>query len=164
MELKFKDLRLNLFPDLHILEVGGSLGSVKKRFSGTDLEFVCRKSLFFYSKSSFRTFLNYLKRTEKGLKYGFLVRLNLVGLGFRFLKIENYLLLKLGYSHYIKLDIPESLHVFGYKRQLFVVGINLQEVNNFVKTLRSFKKPDAYKGKGVQYFGEVLKLKEGKRK
>lgn len=164
MDLRLKELECNLLVHERIVELCGPLGIVRKNMSGDDIVFTNSRSVFLYSKSSYRTFLNYLHRMNKGLKYGFLVRLNLVGLGYRFLKIDNYLLLKLGYSHYIKVIIPKDLHVFGYKRQLFVVGVVPQEVNNFVKTIRLFRRPDAYKGKGVQYVGEKLILKEGKRK
>ena len=60
--------------------------------------------------------------------------------------------------------IPKGLHIFGYKRQLFLFGVDFNQVRAFSESLRLQRFPDAYKGKGIQYHMENLIFKEGKQK
>ena len=147
-ENRLDNLHLTFDNRLNGIKFKGPLGSVVKLFGGKDLVLFDKK-IFFFSKSSLRTFDNMLTTVSKGLVSGFFVKLNLVGLGFRFLKIENYILLKLGYGHYTKIMIPKGLHIFGYKRQLFLFGVDFNQVRVFSESLRLQRFPDAYKGKGI---------------
>ena len=117
----------------------GNIGIIKKKFSGKDLIFF-KKKIFFISKLSYINFLSYININYLGLQYGYYIEINFIGLGSRFLKFKNYLLLKLGYGHYIKYIIPKSIIVIGYKRTLIIYGIDLQEVMVMAKKIREFKK------------------------
>jgi len=141
----------------------GPLGSVTKHFGGSDILFD-NDIIYLFSKSGYSNFISCVRQVSEGLVRGFYVELELTGLGFRFLRIEDYLLLKLGYSHYIRLDIPEGVHAFGFKKKLVLFGLTLESVMGLAALLRRLKKPDPYKGKGVRLFGETLKLKVGKQK
>ncbi len=100
-----------------------------------------------------------------GVSRGFSKKLELVGVGYRAIKNNNELILKLGYSHDVIYSIPKNLSIECIKPTLISVnGINKQEVNQVAANIRSFRKPDAYKGKGIRYYGELIKLKEGKKK
>jgi large subunit ribosomal protein L6 len=163
MELFFKDINIKIDNKLKELSLKGFLGAITLPLHGTDLVLFSSK-IFFKSLSSYRILHNKLISYVDGLNQGYFVELNLVGLGFRFIKIGNYLLIKLGYSHYIKFIIPKNIHVFGFKRRLIIFGIDKEEVSRIANILRSFRKPDAYKGKGIQLNNENLKFKVGKQK
>jgi len=109
-----------------------------------------------------------IKQTLIGLKSGFRVQLKLVGVGYKVMLEEiqgvSFLILKLGYSHHISIKIPSNLKVACPKNtRISILGANQQEVNNFAAVIRSYKKPEPYKGKGILYHDEKIILKEGKR-
>lgn len=143
--------------------IKGLSGELLHKLQGEDLVFF-GKDLFFLSRNSYINFKSLVERSVEGLTHGYYCELTFVGLGYRFLLLDNVLLLKIGYSHYIKLPIPSNLHVFGYKKRLVIFGISLFGLNFFVNKLRSFKKIDVYKGKGINLLGEVLRVKVGKQK
>lgn len=141
----------------------GNIGKIQKVLNGKDIIFLNNK-LFIKSLTSYRIFIKNLYNIMNGITNGYYIEINFIGLGYRFLKLKNFLLLKLGYSHYIKYIIPSNIVVVGYKRRLIVYSINIYEINLFAKRLRLFKKPDIYKGKGIQIQGEIINYKIGKKK
>lgn len=142
----------------------GALGELETSFNGNSVRLFDNNKFFFSTKAAYKNFLSLCKRNYLGTSLGYFVEVNFIGLGARFLKFKNALLLKLGYSHYIKFAVSKSVLVVGYKRTLIIYGIDIQEVNAIAKTIRSFKKPDIYKGKGVQLEGEIINYKIGKQK
>ena len=93
-------------------------------------------------------------------------QVSLVGVGYRaFISSKsNTLTLKLGYSHEIFIKIPLNLNVICPKPNvIFVSGYSLDDVNLFVNFIRSFRKPEPYKGKGILFEYEQTVLKEGKK-
>lgn len=93
-------------------------------------------------------------------------RLILKGLGFRIGISEdlNYLELKLGYSHILKIFIPRKyINVKIDKNYLTIEGFDKIKVGNFANQIRNLKHPDSYKGKGFWYKDEIKKLKEIKK-
>lgn len=95
-------------------------------------------------------------------------KLNLVGVGFKALltKTEQHDLihLKLGYSHGVYFKIPESIDIKCHKSdKLFVFGSSWKQVTQTAAQIRNCKVPEPYKGKGISYSDEVIKLKEGKK-
>lgn len=98
----------------------------------------------------------------------FCKKLNLIGVGFRFsiLKKLNFdlLYLKLGYSHFIYFKIPKNLKIFCLKAtKLFIIGNSYLFLTKITALIRSCKRPEPYKGKGILYATEKVKLKEGKK-
>jgi large subunit ribosomal protein L6 len=72
----------------------------------------------------------------------------------------------LGYSHEVHYPVPQDIIITPSKAKgtlLLIKGLELQRVKQVSVEIRSLRKPDAYKGKGVHYYGEVLRLKKGKR-
>jgi large subunit ribosomal protein L6 len=109
-----------------------------------------------------------IKQYFRGLSSGYRKHLKLVGVGYKVSveTINNFfvLVLKLGYSHSVLINIPSSLKVTCSKNTLISIsGVTQQEVNNFAAVVRSRKKPEPYKGKGILYQDEKIVLKEGKR-
>jgi len=147
------------------LEICGNLGVSKMAFGGGDISYCkVKNKLFLQSKSSLHTFLSLFNNLVHGIHQGFYVELSFLGLGYRFLILKGFLLLKLGYAHYIQIKKPHDVHFFGRKKQLFVFGINKDKLNKFAKSLTVYQKLNKYKGKGISIVGEVMKFKVGKQK
>ena len=99
----------------------------------------------------------------EGVSKGFTRQLNLVGVGFRAAKQGNDLVLSLGYSHPIRYTPPEGISIeVPQPTQIVVSGTNKEVVGQVAAKLRSFRKPEPYKGKGVLYQDEKLRRKAGK--
>lgn len=100
-----------------------------------------------------------------GLTDGFTKTLDIVGVGYRASMSGKQLKLQLGFSHDVLLDVPEGLDVKCTKpTQIIVTGSNKQLVGSFAAKIRSFRKPEPYKGKGVKYSDEYILRKEAKKK
>ncbi len=103
----------------------------------------------------------------KGVTEGYKRNLELVGVGFKASNQGNLLDLSLGYSHNILFEIPKELKVAtaqekGQNPTIMLEGIDKQLLGQVAAKLRSLRKPEPYKGKGVKYAGEVLRRKAGK--
>jgi large subunit ribosomal protein L6 len=71
--------------------------------------------------------------------------------------------MNLGYSHLIEYDIPTDIAVSVDKQNVISIqGIDKQQVGQVAAEVRAFRSPDSYKGKGVRYQGEYIRLKTGK--
>lgn len=97
-----------------------------------------------------------------GVFTGFEKKLEIVGVGYKAESRGTTLVLHLGYSHPVEFALPEGISVAVAKEQLTVSGIDKELVGQTAAKIRSFRKPDAYKGKGVRYLGETIRLKAGK--
>lgn len=102
-----------------------------------------------------------------GVTDGYKKNLELVGVGYKAVSTGNSLDLALGYSHNIVFEIPKELTITtltekGKNPMIFLNGIDKQLIGQVAAKLRSLRKPEPYKGKGVKYVGEVLRRKAGK--
>ncbi len=98
-----------------------------------------------------------------GVSSGFSKKLEIVGVGYRAKLEKNILELNLGYSKPVVYKIPEDIEIELEKPTLFTVkGIDKQRVGQEAHKIRSFRKPDPYKLKGIRYVGERLIKKERK--
>ena len=95
------------------------------------------------------------------------VKLKLVGIGYKVFEInhiKNLYQFKLGFSHSIFYRIPENVKVTVKKNTLiYLSSSNLNNVTQIASDIRSYKKPEPYKGKGILYYNETVKLKQGKK-
>ena len=91
--------------------------------------------------------------------------LELVGVGYRAALKEKQLNLQLGYSHDINFDIPEGIKIVVEKQTTVKVsGSDKQQVGMVCSKIKSFRKPEPYKGKGIREKGQYILRKEGKKK
>ncbi|MCK8061527.1 MULTISPECIES: 50S ribosomal protein L6 [unclassified Fusibacter] len=98
-----------------------------------------------------------------GVTKGYEKKLQIVGVGYRAAKKGNVLDLQLGFSHPVNMEDPEGITTeCPSQTEILVKGINKQLVGNYASKIRDLRKPEPYKGKGVRYFGEVVRRKEGK--
>jgi len=99
-----------------------------------------------------------------GVTTGFEKKLEAVGVGYRFAIKGNELVVTAGYSHPVKVAIPETIKLESPSNtELFVRGIDKCEVGEFAANIRKIRKPEPYKGKGIRYAGEHIRQKEGKK-
>lgn len=98
-----------------------------------------------------------------GVSQGFSKNLDINGVGFKAVKQGNKVVLSLGFSHTIEVVEPEGITIeVPAPNKLVVRGADKQMVGETAAKIRALRLPDPYKGKGVKYDFEVLKLKEGK--
>jgi large subunit ribosomal protein L6 len=95
---------------------------------------------------------------------GFEKKLELVGTGYKANVSGSTLVLALGYSHDINFQIPDGISIKVEKNLVTVTGTSKQLVGQVAAEIKSFRKPEPYKGKGVRYEGEKIYRKEGKKK
>ena len=108
-----------------------------------------------------------LSNLVTGVTTGYKRNLELVGVGYKAVNVGNVLDLALGYSHNIIFEIPNELKVTtltekGKNPIISLEGTDKQLIGQVAAKLRSLRKPEPYKGKGVKYVGEVLRRKAGK--
>ena len=98
----------------------------------------------------------------EGVTKGFEKKLEVNGVGFRVASSNNELTMSLGFSHEVKYKAPAGVDVTNDKMVITVSGIDKQAVGQVAAEIRSLKKPEPYKGKGIKYADEVLLRKAGK--
>ena len=100
-----------------------------------------------------------------GSSSGYSKTLELVGVGYRAALKGNQLNLQLGYSHDINFDIPEGIKINVEKQTtLNITGADKQQVGEVASKLKTFRKIEPYKGKGIREKGQYVLKKEGKKK
>ena len=105
-----------------------------------------------------------IKNMIEGGSKGFEKGLEIIGVGYRFQVQGNVLTVNAGYSHPVKITVPEGLTVEAVSNtEIVVKGINKELVGEFAANIRKVRKPEPYKGKGIRYKGEVVRRKEGKK-
>jgi large subunit ribosomal protein L6 len=104
-----------------------------------------------------------LANAVRGVSEGFQKELQVVGVGYRGEVKGRELHLSLGFSHPVVFPVPEGIEVeIDKQNKITVRGADRQRVGQVAAEIRGLRPPDAYKGKGIRYLGEQLKLKEGK--
>lgn len=103
----------------------------------------------------------------KGVSEGFVVEQELVGVGYRATTKGQQLNLALGYSHSIVLDLPPQIKVSAAQEKgknpiIRLESADKQLIGQVAAKLRSLRKPEPYKGKGVRFVGELVRRKAGK--
>ncbi len=115
-----------------------------------------------FSKAMWGTVRALTENAVIGLTKGFEKKLEINGVGYRAAVKGNVLELQLGYSHPINYNIPEGITITVEKNVITVKGEDKQQVGQVAAEIRSFRKPEPYKGKGVKYADEVIIRKAGK--
>jgi len=116
-----------------------------------------------FTKALVGTYASHIKNMLQGVTLGYSKKLILEGVGFKVAVNGNSVDMALGFSHPVKVEIPNGLMVTAEKNVITVSGFNKDLVGLFAAKLRSLKKPEPYKGKGMRYEGEIIRRKEGKK-
>ncbi len=98
-----------------------------------------------------------------GVSEGFSKTLEVHGVGFKVAVAGKKLKLELGFSHTIEVDIPEGVTVKVEKDKIIFDSVDKALLGDFVANVRKLRPPEPYKGKGLRYLGEHVRMKEGKK-
>lgn len=99
----------------------------------------------------------------QGVLEGYEKKLEIVGVGFKAEMQGKKIVFQLGFSHAVDFFVPKEIEVKIEKNIITVSGIDKQLVGKTTAEIRALKKPEPYKGKGIRYFGEHVKIKPGKK-
>lgn len=109
------------------------------------------------------TYAAHVKNMIEGVNKPFVKKLIVEGIGYRVELAGKQLKFALGFSHPVLVAIPEGLTVAVEKNSISISGADKDVVGQFAANVRSLKKPEPYKGKGIRYDDEVIRRKEGKK-
>ena len=146
-------LELNVNPDVSI-EIDSASNIMEIKFSDTNIN----KAIIGTTYANIRNML-------VGVTAGYEEKLLLVGVGYKAQLKGNILNLNLGYSHPIDFITPVGMIIeVPTPTEIILKGIDKQKVGQAAAKIRSFRAPEPYKGKGVKYAKETIKIKETKKK
>lgn len=103
-----------------------------------------------------------LQNAVTGVKDGFTKKLELIGIGYRAAVEGSELVLQLGFTHPVRVTVPEGLSIKIEKNVISINGRDKHRLGQFAAEVRSIRPPEPYKGKGVRYQGEQVRMKQGK--
>jgi large subunit ribosomal protein L6 len=104
-----------------------------------------------------------LANLVKGVTDGYEKKLEIEGVGYRAAVQGSKLVMSLGFSHPVEIEAPPGIDFKVEKNVIVINGIDKELVGQVSADIRSRKKPEPYKGKGIRYQGEVIKIKAGKK-
>lgn len=169
-----------LIPEGTSVSVNGNIINVKGKFGELNQEFKAVRILqngnhlvierlddSKSSRSFHGTYRSLIYNMVEGVSKGFEKKLELVGVGYRASHQGQKLDLSLGFSHNIVLDLPKEIKLEtvtekGKNLLIKMVSFDKQLLGMIAAKIRSFRKPEPYKGKGIKFEGEVLRRKAGK--
>jgi large subunit ribosomal protein L6 len=99
----------------------------------------------------------------EGVTKGFEKKLIVEGVGYKYVVNGNEVRLDIGFSHPVMVPIPDGIKVVTEKSNMTITGIDKELVGEFAAKIRSLKKVEPYKGKGIRYIDEVVRRKQGKK-
>ena len=114
------------------------------------------------SRSMHGTTRQLISNAVEGVTNGFSKHLEIIGVGYNAKSQNNRVILQLGFSHDIIFDLPEGIEAVAQKGELEIKGIDKQLVGQVAAKIRSLRKPEPYKGKGIRYKDEYVRSKQGK--
>ena len=130
---------------------------------GTEGVQVATKSDSLEARAAVGTYASHVRNMIEGVNQGFVKKLLVEGVGYKWDVAGKTLNLSLGFSHPVKMAIPEGLTVTIDKGVLSIAGFDKELVGQFAANVRALKKPEPYKGKGIRYDKEVVRRKQGKK-
>jgi large subunit ribosomal protein L6 len=157
----------------NVITVKGKLGELSQEYSDVTIKvedgnaFVTRPSDSNAHKAKHGLYRSLIHNMIKGVSAGWTKELELVGVGYRATNQGQKLDLAIGFSHNIVLDIApevkvEAIAEKGKNPIVKLTSHDKQLVGQVAAKIRSFRKPEPYKGKGIKFVGEILRRKAGK--
>lgn len=152
-----------------VITVNGPLGSLSRSI-GNDIAVNIEGSALTISAKNpetagpiLGTAASHIKNMVLGVAKAYEKKLIIEGIGYKAEVKGEKIVLSLGFSHQVPIDIPKGLKVIVEKNTVTISGIDKEMVGQFAAKIRSLKKPEPYKGKGIMYAGEVIRRKQGKK-
>jgi large subunit ribosomal protein L6 len=158
-----------------ILSVKGPLGEISRNFKD-DIVISVEKDKITLSPNTAKkarrtkeisalwgTYASHIRNMIEGVSKGFNKVLVIEGIGYRAGKEGSILVLSLGFSHSVKVLIPQGIDLKLEKNTIVISGADKEQVGAFAAQIRGLKKPEPYKGKGIRYQDEIIRRKSGKK-
>lgn len=154
----------------NLVSVKGPLGELSRPLhpmieivvEGNNVTFKPRKDTL-ESRALWGTYASHVTNMVSGVNKPFEKKLILEGIGFKSEVKGDKIHFALGFSHPVEVAIPAGLKVTAEKNNIVVSGSDKESVGAFAAKIRSLKKPEPYKGKGMRYHDEVILRKQGKK-
>ncbi|MCS5544002.1 MAG: 50S ribosomal protein L6 [SAR86 cluster bacterium] len=157
----------------NVISVKGKLGEIQQDFSGILIKIdngiitVERASESKENKSKHGLYRALINNMVIGVSKGWTKELELVGVGYRAKAQGQKLDLAVGFSHNIVMDLAQEIKIEtisekGENPRIKLTSFDKQLVGQVAAKIRSFRKPEPYKGKGIKYVGEYIRRKAGK--
>lgn len=115
------------------------------------------------AKALWGTYAAHLRNMITGVTEGFTKNLEIEGVGYRAEVKGKEIVLNVGFSHPVALEIPEGISAEVQKNVITFTGADVEALGQFAANVRKVKKPEPYKGKGIRYQGEYIIRKQGKK-
>ncbi len=109
------------------------------------------------------TYASHLRNMILGVTEGYQKFLEIEGVGYRAELKGSTLVINVGFSHPVEIEVPADITVTVEKNVITVAGIDKERVGQFAANIRAVKPPEPYKGKGIRYRGEYIIRKQGKK-
>lgn len=153
-----------------VFAVRGPLGTLSRRFRGEVAVAVSEKAVHLslarntqLARALWGTYASHIANMVRGVTVPFEKKLVVEGVGFRVEQAGKDLILQLGFSHPVTVEVPGGLSVAVAKNVVTIAGSDKEAVGQFAALVRAIKKPEPYKGKGIRYSDEVVRRKQGKK-
>lgn len=155
----------------NIITVKGPLGELSKVIRIDALDILIEnntvtlnpKNDSIETKALWGTFGSHIKNMIAGVNQEYVTKLIIEGVGYKADLQKTTLVMNLGFSHQVKLELPKGITCKVEKGEVTLSGIDKEVVGQFSAVIRSKKKPEPYKGKGIRYSDEIVRRKEGKK-
>ncbi len=152
------------------VSVAGPLGVLQRDFKnsidiaveGSEVKLTPRDTSV-DTRALWGTYASHIMNMIAGVNQVYEKKLMVEGVGFRSEVSGQKLTLALGFSHPVIVAIPDGIKVTAEKNLITITGIDKEAVGQFAANVRSLKKPEPYKGKGIRYHDEVIRRKQGKK-
>lgn len=115
------------------------------------------------SKALWGTYAAHVRNMITGVTEGFTKILEIEGVGYRAEVKGNEIVLNVGFSHPVPLEIPDGISAEVVKNTITLTGSDKDALGQFAANVRKVKQPEPYKGKGIRYQGEYIIRKQGKK-
>lgn len=153
-----------------VLTVKGKGGTLKKAVhaavtinAGNGLVKVEPANKTRLARALWGTYASHVRNMIAGVNTPYVKKLQVEGIGYRAELAGKQLKMSLGFSHPVLIAVPEGVQVAVEKNIISISGADKEVVGQFAANVRSVKKPEPYKGKGIRYEGEVVRQKAGKK-
>jgi len=164
-----KEVTVNI--EGQVIRVKGPKGELKRDFKRDmidikvegDLVKLELKKKNIQAQALWGTYASHIKNMIDGVTSGFSKGLIIEGIGYKAQAEGKNLILNLGFSHSVKMPIPNEIEMSMEKNKIRISGIDKELVGEIAAKIRLLKKPEPYKGKGIRYENEIVRRKAGKR-
>lgn len=148
---------INNISNHKILRVQGPLGIIEYCFKD---QINYKNDNLFLETKYLNFFFNKVNNLLKSVTFGWFLELNLNGLGYKSFKLDDKIALDLGYSNLITYKPKDKIKIKNFKNKLTLFSIDQEYLYNIGFSIKNYSKPDAYKGKGILFKNEIIKLKK----